>query len=61
MTSDSELRGSGSMENSEDLSDVVLSLQKVLKRMDELELRIAAVKVAEAIEMLTQDSGQTDR
>lgn len=60
MTSISELRGSGTMENSEDLSDVILSLQKVLKRMDELGLRIAAVKVAEALEVLSLDSDQAD-
>lgn len=41
------------MRNSEDLSDVVESLEQVLKRLDELDSKIAAIKVAEALEILS--------
>ncbi len=49
------------MKNSEDLSDVVERLQQALKHLDELELRIAAVKVAEALEILSPTEDQTDQ
>lgn len=48
------------MENSEDLSDVVQSLQQALELLDELELRIAAVKVAEALEILSADDSDAE-
>lgn len=41
------------MSSSEDLKDIVHSLQEALVRLDELELSIAAVKVAEALEVLS--------
>lgn len=41
------------MTNLKNLSDVVETLQQTLMRLDELGLNIAAVRVAEALEMLT--------
>ncbi|MEP2988204.1 MAG: hypothetical protein ABJN65_08130 [Parasphingorhabdus sp.] len=48
------------MKKSEDLSDVVETLQQALKHLDELELRVAALKVAEAIEILSPAESQAD-
>lgn len=49
------------MKNSEDLSDVVRSLQQVLEQLDELEINIAAIKVAEALEILSAKNDATDQ
>mgnify|MGYP000636875242 CR=1 FL=1 len=48
------------MRNSEDLSNVIESLQKALERLDELESRVAAIKVAEALEILLTDENNTN-
>ena len=49
------------MKNSEDLSDVVRSLQQVLERLDELEFNVAAIKVAEALEILSANNDVPDQ
>lgn len=44
------------MRNVKNLSDVVETLQQTLTRLDELGLDIAAIRVAEALEMLQVQS-----
>ncbi|GAB5486503.1 MAG: hypothetical protein Pars2KO_00730 [Parasphingorhabdus sp.] len=48
------------MKNAEDLSDVVESLEQALRCLDELDLKIVAVKVAEALEMLSSHKSDAD-
>lgn len=48
--------GSAEMNREENISDIVQSLQFLLDRLDELELSVPAVKIAESIEMLISSS-----
>ncbi|OAN99630.1 hypothetical protein A8B75_03555 [Sphingomonadales bacterium EhC05] len=48
--------GSAEMNREEKISDIVQSLQFLLDRLDELELRVPAVKIAESIEILISSS-----
>ncbi len=48
--------GSDGMTNLKNKSDVVETLQQTLARLDELGLNIAAIRVAEALEMLSVQS-----